>query len=69
MILLKQKLCPLTIVDVMAPTIIAVLEDWSNIYVHHEAPLEQSNFFRWLWWSSAVFLTMALLEQYNLFEH
>ena len=44
MILLKQKLCPLTIVDVMAPTIIAVLEDWSNIYVHHEAPLEQSNF-------------------------
>ena len=28
----------------MASTIIAVLEDWSNIYVHHEAPLEQSNF-------------------------
>ena len=46
-----------------------VLEGWSNIYVHHEAPLEQSKFFRWLWWSSAIFLTMALLEQYNLFEH
>jgi len=35
--------------------LIAVLV-WSNIYIYYEAPSEQCNFLKGLWWSNAIFL-------------